>query len=187
MKDMEVVSEKEFNRFYLKFSKAIIRYIYKFIRDMDKSEDLAHDTFIRFFNNVENFDTESSRTKNYLYTIARNISIDFIKKNQMEENKYRAVHFEEAHLTKSFYDELDSSDINGKVISTIHDTIENFKGEKKSITVERLFHNKKLSFLSRKFNTTTYRIKKIEEEAFDEIRLRILQIYPDFEFDPDSD
>jgi RNA polymerase sigma-70 factor (ECF subfamily) len=187
MSDREVISEKDFNRFYLKFSKAIIRYIYRIVRDADKSEDLAQETFIRFFNNVDDYDTESSRTKNYLYTIAKNISIDFLKKIQLEENKYRAVHFEEIHLSKSFYNELDSSAIDGKVISTIHDTIENFSGRKKSIAVDRIFHNKKLTLLSRKFNTTTYQIKKIEEEAYNDIKAGILQLYPDFEFDPDAD
>jgi RNA polymerase sigma factor (sigma-70 family) len=187
MADREVNTEKEFNKFYLKYSKAIIRYIYKIVHDLDKSEDLTHDTFIRFFNNVDDYDTESIRTKNYLYTIARNLSFDFIKRARMEESRYMTVHFDEVHLTKNFYTALDSSFIHGEIISTIHDTIDKFSGRKKSIAVERIFHNKNLSALSKQFDISSYHIKRIEEEAYSEIRLKLIQVCPGLEFDPDTE
>ena len=187
MIDMDVISEKEFNKFYLKYSKAIIRYIYKIINDLEKSEDLMHDTFIRFFNNVDDYDTESVRTRNYLYTIARNISSDFMKRIYLEESKYMEAHFDEVFLTNSFYSDLESSMIHGEVISTIHDTIDKFPVDKKSIVVEKYFHNKSVTVLSKKLDISSYHIRKIEEEAFSEIRLKLFEIYPDFEFDPDTD
>ncbi len=187
MIDRDVSSEKEFNKFYLKYSKAIIRFIYKIVNDLEKSEDLMHDTFIRFFNNVDDYDSESVRTRNYLYTIARNISSDFIKRVRMEESKYMEVHFEEAFLTKNFYNDLESSMIHGKIISTIHDTINKFPDEKKSIVVEKFFHNKSITVISKNLDISSYHIRKIEEEAFIEIRHKLFEIYPDFEFDPDTD
>ncbi len=187
MIDRDVNSEKEFNKFYLKYSKAIIRFIYKIVNDLEKSEDLMHDTFIRFFNNVDDYNSESVRTRNYLYTIARNISSDFMKRVFMEESKYMEVHFDEVYLTKSFYSGLDSSMIQGEIISTIHDTIDKFSGDKKSIVVEKFFHNKSVTVLSRKLDISSYHIRKIEEEAFSDIRLKLFEIYPDFEFDPDMD
>lgn len=187
MKNRTADSEKAFNIFYLTYSKAMIRFINKIVHDLHKSEDLTHEVFIRFFKNGENCDIESVRTKNYLYTIAKNIAYDFIKRKRMEESKYKKVHFDDIKLNNNFYNDLDCSYIHGEIISTIHDTIEQFSGRKKIIAIERIFHNKKITTLSKKFDVSSYHIKKIEDEAYSEIRLKLMQLCHGLDYDPDSD
>lgn len=56
----------------------IKRVIYSYVRDRQKAEDLTQDTFVKFFTTLDRFEGRSS-LKTYLYRIAVNESINYLK------------------------------------------------------------------------------------------------------------
>lgn len=67
--------EKIIERYY----DEIFRYCWHHVDNKETAEDLCQDTFIRFIEHYENF-RHIGKTKNYLYTIARNKCKDYYKK-----------------------------------------------------------------------------------------------------------
>lgn len=60
-------------------------YLYIFVRCNNRTEiaeDLAQDVFLRAWEKRELFDPKKSSLKNWIYVIARNIVIDFYRKNK---------------------------------------------------------------------------------------------------------
>lgn len=63
---------------YDEYSVAIFKYILKLIKDEQQAEDLMQDTFIKAYTYQKNIDYP----KIFLYTIARNTTIDYIRKRK---------------------------------------------------------------------------------------------------------
>lgn len=64
---------------YHEYSKQIYRYIFMMIADHQQAKDLMHDTFVKAFRYIESLERKTSE-KNWLYQIARSVTIDHIRK-----------------------------------------------------------------------------------------------------------
>jgi len=59
----------------------IFSYVFQTIRNYHDAEDITFDTFIRCFKSLKTFDTKRPFAT-WLYTIAHNLTIDFLRKNK---------------------------------------------------------------------------------------------------------
>ncbi|WP_317949550.1 RNA polymerase sigma factor [Rossellomorea marisflavi] len=73
--------KQKIREWYVEYNEAIFRYIVLMIGDREQAKDLTHDTFLKAFHRLEAFQGEMS-DKNWLYRIARNATIDFIRKRK---------------------------------------------------------------------------------------------------------
>lgn len=60
-------------------SDSILKYIAIMIKDFHKAEDLTHETFIKAFKHMEEVDNPNN-PKAWLFRIARNVTIDYIRR-----------------------------------------------------------------------------------------------------------
>jgi len=67
-----------FEIFYDRYRRPILAYIYQITRNYDESACIAQDVFMRVFEHVNRFDV-TRRFSTWLYTIARNASIDYLQ------------------------------------------------------------------------------------------------------------
>ncbi len=88
-----------FNPLVLKYEKKVYNLIYQRVRDRETAKDLCQETFLKAFQALANFKRESA-FYSWLYRIAVNCSIDFLRKSKRSP----AFRFEE--LTLSADDEL---------------------------------------------------------------------------------
>ncbi len=59
----------------------IFSYVYRTIRNYHDAEDVTLDTFVKCFKSLKTFDTKRPFAT-WLYTIAHNLTIDFLRKNK---------------------------------------------------------------------------------------------------------
>ncbi len=62
------------------YSDSLVNFICKFVRDRQTAEDLMQDTFVELISKKNKFRNES-QFKTYLFRIARNKAVDFIRKS----------------------------------------------------------------------------------------------------------
>jgi RNA polymerase sigma-70 factor, ECF subfamily len=67
-----------FEVLYERYRRPILAYIYQITRNYDESACIAQDVFLRVFEHVGRFDI-TRRFSTWLYTIARNASIDYLQ------------------------------------------------------------------------------------------------------------
>ncbi|MEN3045766.1 MAG: RNA polymerase sigma factor [Candidatus Hydrothermales bacterium] len=75
------MKEKKFNEIYFKMKEKLIRYVKSIVNDREASEDIVDETFVKFYENMENV----NNVKAFLYKVAKNKSIDYLRKRKKEK------------------------------------------------------------------------------------------------------
>ncbi len=72
-----------FSKLMKKYHDAIFAFIYRMVRDREQVEDLTQEAFIKAFSSLKNFNEEFAFST-WLYKIATNNCIDFIRKRKLQ-------------------------------------------------------------------------------------------------------
>jgi RNA polymerase sigma-70 factor (family 1) len=80
-KNLEEISEAEYHSLFKLFYKPIRSFIYYRCGDVDMAEDLTQDVFIKLWETRTRIDKRT--VKAYLYTIAQNLTINQLKRQQL--------------------------------------------------------------------------------------------------------
>lgn len=89
IKKMKQGDDAAFDLFVRKYYQEILLYCHYHCSDKMYAEDLAQETFVRFFTKLSDYHFRG-KTLNYLYTIASNLCKDYLKKMKevpIEENE----------------------------------------------------------------------------------------------------
>lgn len=90
-----------FNEFYV----PVRNFLYFKCSDADLAEDLAQDTFVKLWENRERIDRKT--VKAYLYTIAGNTAINYLKRQQLQYKFINSVSDRSDRDTPAFLMEMD--------------------------------------------------------------------------------
>lgn len=71
-------TNKKINDWYHLYSNEVYQYIFFMIQDHEQAKDVMQDTFLRAYHSLQSFDGENA--KGWLFRIARNLTIDEIRK-----------------------------------------------------------------------------------------------------------
>ncbi|HEU0054451.1 MAG TPA: sigma-70 family RNA polymerase sigma factor, partial [Longimicrobium sp.] len=63
------------------YQRPVFSLIYRMIRDREQSEDLAQETFVRVFNNIDRYDP-AYKFSSWIFKIATNLTIDWMRKKE---------------------------------------------------------------------------------------------------------
>lgn len=74
--------EEMIRKLYNLYSDAIYRYILLMIGNTEQAEDLTQETFLRAFKGLDSFEGNAT-SKTWLYTIARNITLDYLRRKRI--------------------------------------------------------------------------------------------------------
>ncbi len=66
-----------------RFQRPVFSIIYRMVRDREKAEDLAQETFVRTFNNLDRYD-RSYKFSSWLFKIAYNLTVDHLRKRELK-------------------------------------------------------------------------------------------------------
>lgn len=83
VKGMKEDVDKYFPSFYEATKRSIYLNVYSFVNNHETAEDIMQETFIRFLEKISSIDDKGSPL-GPLYTISRNLSMDYLKKRSRE-------------------------------------------------------------------------------------------------------
>jgi len=70
---------KDFSFFYKKYYPKLVYFTSKMLNDPQKAEDISTDSFLVAFEKIEKYEKDKSQFSTWLFTIARNLSLQDIK------------------------------------------------------------------------------------------------------------
>jgi RNA polymerase sigma-70 factor (ECF subfamily) len=75
---MDLRNRRDLEGVYRRYSRGLFNYILRRVGDHHRAEEILQETFLRAFARAETFD-ESARVSTWLYRIALNLTIDFLR------------------------------------------------------------------------------------------------------------
>lgn len=76
-------SERAYRELIGRYQRPVFSLIYRLVRDREKAEDLAQDTFIKVLNNIDRYKPEY-KFSSWIFKIAHNTSLDHLRKKEPE-------------------------------------------------------------------------------------------------------
>lgn len=70
-----------YEQIYHRYKNRILTFIHRYVGDREWAEDLTHETFLKLYRNPRAFDPRS-RFVTWLFTVARNLAIDFLRRRK---------------------------------------------------------------------------------------------------------
>jgi len=112
--------EKALLSIYRLFKKPIHNFIYRKIKDYHAAEEITQDVFIDFIEALRDFRFQSS-LKTFLFSIAKNKTIDFIRKKKLKKILFSALppYFIESLRTIFIEEELEKKELSKKIRQTL--------------------------------------------------------------------
>ncbi|MBI2196659.1 RNA polymerase sigma factor [Candidatus Daviesbacteria bacterium] len=120
-----------FGKLYEQFRKRIFRYIYYLTYDRDLGEDLTQLTFLKAWVALPKFSSQKGTLQAYLYSIARNLVIDYKRRRK----EVSLENIAEPAYTTNFEDNLIREE-NVKMVQTL---LAGLDGEEKQLVIFRYF------------------------------------------------
>lgn len=100
---------KDFSTLYTKYYPKLIYFTSKICQDIQKAEDISTESFMVALDKIETYEQEKSQFSTWLFTIARNLSLQ----DKKQENKKISLDVEyddEGTTLKDFIEDVDSTE-----------------------------------------------------------------------------
>ncbi|MGC4378135.1 RNA polymerase sigma factor SigX [Fictibacillus sp. Mic-4] len=78
--------EDSFDRLYEEYHQSLFQYIFYMVRNREVAEDLVQEVYIKVLKSYKSFEGKSSE-KTWLHSIARHVTIDWIRKQNRRKKK----------------------------------------------------------------------------------------------------
>jgi RNA polymerase sigma-70 factor (ECF subfamily) len=166
--DIELVEKsllsdtKAFGVIVKRYSSMIYKFVWLYLKDQDDSTDITQETFIRVWKNLHKFDTKKS-FKTWMFAIAKNASLDLIKKKK--SLNFSAISEDDEELSSFFHNFVESSDpldenIDREIIkSGLYKAMEKISPIYKTVIFLRYFNNLKFVEIAKELNESIDTIK----------------------------
>jgi RNA polymerase sigma-70 factor (ECF subfamily) len=112
-----VCDEELFNSIYNKESTDLFRFLYHKFGAQNNPADTVQEAFIRLWNNCKKVSPDKARA--YLFTIARNLSLNIISRKKTEQNN--AENIVSDNMAYSPHDILEGNEFELKLLNALND------------------------------------------------------------------
>ena len=81
------MKESIFHRLYDEYHQDVFRFLVYLVKNRTVAEDLSHEVYVRVLKAYERFESKSSE-KTWLFSIAKNVAIDYFRKANVRQSTY---------------------------------------------------------------------------------------------------
>ena len=170
--DSQKGSKESFVKIYENFYVKIFRYIYVKCSNVQESENLTQEVFIKAFKSISSFKFRENGTSgpsfsSWIFTIARNQIIDYYRKNSSKTESYiDNIQEEYWSVSENLEDELDNKLQFNKIIKNM----EKLTSLQKEVINLRFAAQMSLSETAKILNKNENSIKSLQHSAIKKLR-----------------
>ena len=138
--------DKAFDELYKKSLPIVRAAIFSYIKDPEDMKDLAQDVYMKLSTRIKDYQTGSF--ENFIYTIAKNTAIDFLRKKKEEK-----------------IDDIDTISSTPDLNPCLKFALNHLDEDEKNIFLMKVLLNTSTKHLAKIFNLTPYDVNKIYKRA----------------------
>lgn len=164
--------KEAFGEIYTFFYKPIFRYLYFSVRNRELAQDLTQDTFFKAWKALLSGSTSNGSFKAYLYTIARNLVIDYYRKKK--EVSLDAIGEYVEHLLVEDPQDLISQDEDKQMVSNALTKLEE---NERQFIVLRFFEDLRFSEMAKILGKGEGSVRVATHRVLKKLRIMLKEVY----------
>ncbi|MDD5067309.1 MAG: sigma-70 family RNA polymerase sigma factor [bacterium] len=119
------------------YNRRLFSMVYRFIRQKEDAEDILQEAWIKFFNSLDKFKGES-KIYTYLYRIAMNEALTYLRRNRVKRLFFRD------HIEKPDYNSPEAIYLSNEKMTVIEEAVKTLPSRQKQVFLLR--KSEELSF-----------------------------------------
>jgi RNA polymerase sigma-70 factor (ECF subfamily) len=144
-----------FGEIILKYQDFIFNLIKGYVKIEEEAKDITQDVFIRAYKGIEKFRGDS-KLSSWLYRIAYNLSINWIKRKKIDEVEINEDMVENTTVTKDWYDKMFEKEM---IFENLNKVIENLPQKYKIVIKLYYFEDRSYSEIAKILNIPLNTVK----------------------------
>ncbi|MFJ5715690.1 RNA polymerase sigma factor SigX [Neobacillus novalis] len=156
-----------FEELYQKYHHDVFQFLFYMVRNKEHAEDLVQEVYIRVFKSYDRFEGKSSE-KTWLFSIARNVAIDFFRKQKGWKEKLLEKFDWSTNQVKDEYPIPEEITVQKEEIKWIYKCLEFCTMDQRAVIILRYLQDlsiaetaKALGWTESKVKTTQHRSLKV--------------------------
>lgn len=171
---MLFLKEALFHRLYDTYHQDVFQFLIYLVRDRSVAEDLSHEVYVRVLKSYDNFQGKSSE-KTWLFTIAKNVAIDYFRKMKVRrKHNFDSFEWENEKLV-SPQKSLESNVIFNDELRQLLVGLEECTEEQKMVIILRYFQEMSIKETAAILNWTEAKVKTTQHRAIKTLREYMLK------------
>lgn len=162
--------KSSFDFFVLKYHTLVMRFAYGITRDEEAAKDIAQNVFLKLWLNRDRID-ESRSLKSYLFTIARNETLNHLKKKQKQSKNTYDISELSDYMDNSV--RTDSQVLKAELQSRLTEAVVNMPDQRKKVFMMHRLDNLTSKEISAELGISERTVDKHIELALKDIRKNI--------------
>lgn len=162
-----------FDELYHKYHHDVFQFLFYMVRNKEHAEDLVQEVYIRVYKSYHRFEGKSSE-KTWLFSIARNVAIDFFRKQKGWKEKLLNKFDLSANQIKDEYSVPEEIAVQKDEIKLIYNCLDYCTIDQRTVIILRYFHDlsivetaRALGWTESKVKTTQHRSLKVIKRQFE--------------------
>ena len=167
--EVEWVQQSIFHRLYDEYHHDVFSFLMYLVKDRLTAEDLSQEVYVRVLKSYERFEGKSSE-KTWLFSIAKNVAIDYFRKNNVrEKNTFNAFDWESEMLVSQTPSPEKFTEMNDDMRTLLH-AIEKCTGDQKMVIIMRYFQQLSIIETAEILGWTEAKVKTTQHRAIKQLR-----------------
>lgn len=167
--------EAVFHRLYETYHQAIFQYIYYIVGNRETAQELMHEVYLKVLTSYDSFAGKSSE-KTWLYSIARNVAIDWLRKEKRKRRKwFRAVQLldkADLHSDEPLPEEIV---VQNEDIRLIYEALKSCTFDQQQVIILRYIQSLTVAETAKILNWSESKVKTTQHRAIQSVKKFVAQ------------
>lgn len=169
------MDDSVFHRLYETYHQDVFQFLIYLVKDRQQAEDLMHEVYVRVFKSFSRFEGKSTE-KTWLFSIAKNVAIDFFRKNAVrKKHVYESFDWETQQLTSASASPEEMTELNDEMRQVLV-ALDQCTGDQKMVIIMRYFQELSITETAEVLKWTEGKVKTTQHRAIKAIREHLLHL-----------
>lgn len=166
---MEWVQESIFHRLYDTYHQDVFNFLIYLVKNRTIAEDLSHEVYVRVLKSYERFEGKSSE-KTWLFSIAKNVAIDYFRKKQIRDrHSFTTFDWETEQLVSPMPTPEEFTELSDQMRQLLA-ALEDCTGDQKVVIIMRYMQELTIQETAEILGWTEGKVKTTQHRALKKLR-----------------
>lgn len=165
-----------FNELYQKYHHDVFQFLFYMVRNKEQAEDLVQEVYIRVFKSYDRFEGKSSE-KTWLFSIARNVAIDFFRKQKGWKEKVLEKFDWSTNQVKDEYPIPEEIAVQKEEIKWVFKCLEYCTMDQRAVIILRYIHDLSIAETAQALLWTESKVKTTQHRSLKLLREQMEMLY----------